>query len=98
MAPVEDEKLALPKKDNETQVSIESRESQHFSNLVSPFGLDNSKIAKTALTNSLVLRDRNKDPPWVYCFKVKRDRLKLNQLLTSKSTCDVNVERLLPAL
>lgn len=98
MTPAEDEKAITHIKNEEKQEElIESRESQHISNLVSPFGPDDLEETKTALTNSLVLRDRNKDVPWVYCFKVKRDRLKLSELLTSKSATDPAIDKLLPA-
>ena len=94
--PADEETLHSPTKSNEKE-AFQSRESQYASQLVSPFGNEGYEVTKTALSNSLTLRDRNRDVPWVYCYKVKRDRMKLSQLLTSKSPTDPAVDELLPA-
>nr|XP_002121732.3 uncharacterized protein LOC100175870 [Ciona intestinalis] len=61
---------------------------------VTPLG---DELTEIAVTNGLICRDRDRDVPWVYCYKVKRDRLKLSKLLSSKSVMDPAVDELLPA-
>ena len=94
--PADEENPASPAKQEDKSPTL-SRESQQASQLVTPFGDEAFEVTKTALTNSLAVRERNRDAPWVYCYKVKRDRLKLSQLLTSKSPTDPAVDELLPA-
>ncbi|XP_076808984.1 uncharacterized protein LOC143452048 [Clavelina lepadiformis] len=62
-----------------------------------PSSHDIHETSSSALTNRLTVRDRPRDAPWVYCYKIKRDRLKLSQILLSKSITTSNVENLLPA-
>ena len=94
--PAADEEAPNSPVKNETEFN-QSRQSQYHSNQVSPFGREAFDGSKTALTNSLVARDRSRDVPWVYCYKVKKDRLKLSQLLTTKYPTDPAVDELLPA-
>lgn len=83
-----EEPIKTPAEDHVTRGS--------FSHVLS-FGADNGESESGILTNRLVSRDRQRDAPWVYCYKVKRDRLKLSNLLTCKSATDPTVDQLLPA-
>jgi len=54
------------------------------------------QLQPMAITNRLKNRSK-KNATWVDCYKIKRDRNKLNNLLTTKGAIDPQVEKMLPA-
>lgn len=50
---------------------------------------------RCAVTNKLLERERRRDATWVYCYKIKRDRLRMSNLIVTSTS---PVDNLLPAL
>ncbi|XP_039268163.2 uncharacterized protein LOC120343117 [Styela clava] len=49
---------------------------------------------RVAVTNKLLEKERRRDAPWVYCFKIKRDRLRMSNLIVTSTS---PVDNLYPA-
>lgn len=60
--------------------------------IVSP--RENQSASK--VTNGMVDRERRRNAPWVYCYKVKKDRQRITKILVKDQS--ITADKLLPTI